>query len=72
MKQRAIWRTVKVRAEDLEKDDVTRNKYGKWDSVTEVHHDEDDLRYVKVDFECGGSAVFRAVDLRDVQVAKDS
>lgn len=72
MSDRPIWRTQKVRAEDLQVGDVARNKYGKWDLITTVHHDEDDTRYVGATFECGGQAVYRRVDLRDVQVVKPS
>lgn len=70
---RPVWRTQKVRAEDLAVGDATRNRFGKWDVVTEVDHDGDDLRYVRVKTECGGGYwMIRAVHLVDVQVVKPS
>lgn len=71
-RQRAIWGTQQVRAEDLEKDDVTRNRFGKWDVVLEVKH-HDDGKYVTVKTECGGEdLVVRTVHLVPVQVVKPS
>jgi hypothetical protein len=70
---RPVYRTQKHRAQDLVEGDVIRNRYGKWDVVTEVHHDEDDLRYTGITTECGnGIWLRRSVDLVDVQVVKPS
>ena len=68
---RTIWRTVDLRAEDLRKDDVARNRYGKWDVITDVTKHESD-HYVNVHFEVGGAVAMRRVHLVKVQVAKES
>lgn len=70
---RAVWRTQKVRAEDLVEGDVARNRYGKWDIVREMHHDDDEQEfYVRATFARGGDSTFVKVDLVDVQVVKPS
>lgn len=68
---RPVWTTRKHRAEDLEKDDVTRNRFGKWDVVQAITHGKDG-RYVHVRMELGGEMTKRTVDLVDVQVVKPS
>lgn len=83
MSDRPVWTTKKIRAEDLvayelredvveTEGDVARDRFGKWDRVTELHFDGDDQRYVGVDFECGGNLQVRRINLVDVQTVKPS
>lgn len=66
---RPVWRTQKHRGEDLIIGDVIRNRFGKWDVVTDVDPGD---RYVTVHTEVGGAMEVRTVALVDVQVVKPS
>jgi hypothetical protein len=68
---RAVYGTRKHRAADLTAGDVTRNKYGKWDVVTDVKVPKG-ARYAHVVHEAGGETLLRTVALVDVQVVKPS
>jgi hypothetical protein len=68
--ERPVWRTQKVRAEDLVAGDVTRDRYGKWDVVAAVTSTKG--AYVTVAFDCNSKAEFRKVALVDVQAVKPS
>lgn len=73
--ERPIWRTVKIRAEDLREGDVTRNGFGKWDVVTSITGLDDvaaGALYISVHFEAGSTIGMRTVHLVDVQVVKPS
>jgi hypothetical protein len=70
-KDRAVWGTTKYRAEDLEVNDVVRNRFGKWDVVEQVKHGADG-HYVHVKMQLGGDMTVRTVHLVDVQTVKPS
>jgi hypothetical protein len=67
--ERPVYRTQKHRAEDLQEGDVTRNRFGKWDTVTKVVRNG---LYTHLTFETGVDAQMRSVHLCDVQVVKPS
>jgi len=71
---RPIYRTVDLRAEDLKKGDVTRNRFGKWDVVTSVKPYGKGAKslYVDVNFETGTDMQIRTVALVKLQVVKPS
>lgn len=69
---RAVYGTRKHRAQDLVEGDVVRNRFGKWDVVTEVLSYDGSPHYVNVMTEVGGAQMLRTVHLVDVQVVKPS
>lgn len=71
MSDRPVWRTQKIRAQDVRKDDVTRNRYGKWDVVVDRGRSSTP-GYTVVVHDKGGEFILRDVDLVDVQVVKPS
>lgn len=69
--ERAVWRTAKYRAEDLQVGDVTRNSFGKWSRVVKVTTKEGSL-YLDIRFDTGDTLGIRDVALVDVQEVKPS
>lgn len=68
MSDRPLWKTVKIRAEDLEPEDVTRDRFGKWNTVKTVQFDK---THTTVGFD-GHVLTVRNVHLVDIQVVKPS
>ena len=71
MSDRPIWTTQKVRANDLQVGDVTRDAYKRWDTVISVNDKGEG--YTAVNFAISsGALIIRSVALVDVQVPKPS
>lgn len=69
---RPVYTTRKHRAGDLVPGDVSRDVFGKWDTVISVEKVTGTGNYVTIRHEHGGTLTARAVSLEDVQTVKPS